>query len=68
MNFVIKDDLTALESIKPGSRTSYMKIFQEFRNFVTASEELDSRIPTEEEVFSFMNVVIVYGDFYGTIA
>ena len=54
MNFVIKDDLTALESIKPGSRTSYMKIFQEFRNFVTASEELDSRIPTEEEVFSFM--------------
>ena len=50
----IKDDLTAFESIKEKTRPRYKKTWVEFKDFIGAGEEFDSRSPTEEELSSYL--------------
>ena len=55
MNSKIQDDSTALESIKEPSRAKYAKVFDNFKNFTGAGDELNLRLPSEEEVLAFVN-------------
>ena len=50
----IKDDLTAFKSIKEKTRPRYKKTWVEFKDFIGAGEEFDSRSPTEEELSSYL--------------
>ena len=51
----IKDDSTAFESIKEKTRPRYKKTWVEFKDFIGAGEEFDSRSPTEEELSSYLH-------------
>ena len=50
----IKDDLTAFKSIKEKTRPRYKKTWVEFKDFIGAGEEFNSRSPTEEELSSYL--------------
>ena len=63
----IKDDLTAFESIKEKTRPRYKKTWVEFKDFIGAGEEFDSRSPTEEELSSYLQLLSLNYKFKGAV-
>ena len=51
---VIQDDVTAFEAIKETTRPRYEKLWAEFRDVTNLGEELNARVPNEEEILFFI--------------
>jgi hypothetical protein len=53
----IHDDATAVEGIKDASRPKYVKAWKTFKDFVDVNDELERRMPSEEELLSYFRHV-----------
>ena len=56
---VIQSDDTALAAIKETTRPRYFKLWKTFVDFTGSAEELNIRVPKEEEILKFLSYLRV---------
>ena len=57
MDSVILDDTRALEGIKEKSRGTYQRVWTELIQMGLAERDLESHLPTEEEILNYVRLV-----------